>query len=211
MAASAVAWWDEHALPRLVDVALADRTAAGWRTGVCGDLAGEVLEIGFGSGRNLPFYGEEVCRVLAVEPSDLAWQRAAGRIAEFGRPVERLALDAARIPLPDASVDSVVATWVMCTIPDLQSALGEVRRVLRPGGLLHFVEHSLAPGRRTADIQRRLQPFWGPVAGGCHLDRDIPEEIRAAGLDLQSLHAAYVVKGWPVRPFGYFVTGRAAP
>lgn len=198
-------------MPRLVDLTLGDRMTGGWRRRVAGPLDGDVLELGFGSGTNLSHYGDGVARILAIEPNDLAWSTAASRIEDFGRPVERVGLDGASLDLPDASVDAVVSTWTMCTIPDLQGALAEARRVLRPGGRLHFVEHSLAPAPRVARIQRRLQPAWGPLAGGCHLDRDIPAELAAAGFDVPDLHARYASPLWPTRFFGWFVTGTAAP
>jgi len=192
-----------------VDVALSERGTGQWRQRVCESIEGDVLEVGFGSGRNLPHYGHNVRRVLAVEPADLAWARAQQRIADFGRPVERVGLDGAHLPVADASVDAVVSTWTMCTIPDLAGALAEVRRVLRPGGQLHFVEHSLAPGSGAVRVQRALQPIWGRVAGGCHLDRDIPSTITRAGLTMADLRCEYDVDVWPARPFTWFVCGRA--
>ena len=178
---------------------------------MCGQLTGDVLEIGFGSGSNLPHYGDGVASVLAVEPSDRAWDLAQTRIADFRRPVQRIGLDGAHLDLPDASVDAVVSTWTMCTIPDLTAALAEVRRVLRPGGCLHFVEHSLAPTSRVAGVQRWIQPGWGRVAGGCHLDRDIPTLLSKAGYAVPDLKQRYVSALWPARPFGWFVTGSARP
>lgn len=203
-------WWERNAVPRLVDVALSERATYRWRRNVCAGLAGEVLELGFGSGRNLRHYPPEVTRVQAVEPSDVAWGRASEAIADFGRPVTRVGLDGAALPVADRSVDAVVSTWTMCTIPDLGSALGEVRRVLRPGGSLHFAEHSLAPTSRVARVQRTLQPLWGPVAGGCHLDRDIPAAIAGAGFEFTRLDARYQSDVALARPFGWFVTGVAS-
>lgn len=198
-------------MPRLVDVALGERITGGWRERVARPLAGDVLELGFGSGTNLAHYGDAVTRVLAVEPSDLAWGRASPSITSFGRPVDRIGLDGAALDLEAGSVDAVVSTWTMCTIPDLRSALAEVTRVLKPGGRLHFVEHSLSPSPRVAAVQRRLQPAWGPLAGGCHLDRDVPVLLAEAGLDAPDLHQRYASGLWPARPFGWFVTGSARP
>ncbi len=211
-AGSAVAhWWEGRALPLLMDVVLADRVAGRWRREVCAGTAGEVLEVGFGSGRNLGFYPSTVSRVLAVEPSDLAWERARSRIADFGGRVDRVGLDGASLAgVGDASVDAVVSTWTLCTIPDLTAALAEVRRVLRPGGALHFVEHSLAPDPGVARAQRALQPRWGPLAGGCHLDRDIPAELAAAGFVVADLRSRFVAPG-PARPWAWFCTGSATP
>ena len=209
-AMGAAQWWEEQVLPRLVDVVLADATAGPWRAPVCAGLHGEVLEIGFGTGRNLPFYPDAVTRVLAVEPSDLAWERAAGRVAAFGRPVDRVGLDGARLPLDDGSVDAVVSTWTMCTVPDLDAALAEVRRVLRPHGELRFVEHTLAPDAGTARVQRGIQPVWGRLAGGCHVDRDLVALLEGAGLAVDLRYEGYVAGG-PARPWSRFVTGTATP
>lgn len=203
--------WDERVLPRLIDVVLGERVTGGWRAKAVSGASGTVLELGFGSGLNLEHYGPDVTRVLAVEPSDLAWDRATERVERFGRPVERVGLDGARVDLPGDSVDAVVSTWTMCTIPDLAGALDEARRVLAPGGRLHFVEHSLSPDPRVRGVQRRVQPVWGRVAGGCHVDRDIPAEIEAAGLHAPDLRQRYASPLWPTRPFGWFVSGSAAP
>jgi ubiquinone/menaquinone biosynthesis C-methylase UbiE len=203
-------WWDEQALPRLVDVALADATSGTWRTTVCVGATGEVLEIGFGSGRNLPYYGDTVTRVLAVEPADLAWARAKARVTASGMPVTRVGLDGADLPVPDASVDTVVSTWTLCTVPGVERALHEARRVLRPGGQLRFVEHSAAPSRRVAGIQRRIQPLWGRVAGGCHVDRDIAGLLRGAGYDVELTYEGFV-SGGVATPWSWFVTGSATP
>jgi SAM-dependent methyltransferase len=203
-------WWDEQALPRLVDVALADATSGTWRTTVCVGATGEVLEIGFGSGRNLPYYGDTVTRVLAVEPADLAWARAKARVTASGMPVTRVGLDGSDLPVPDASVDTVVSTWTLCTVPGVERALHEARRVLRPGGQLRFVEHSAAPSRRVAGIQRRIQPLWGRVAGGCHVDRDIAGLLRGAGYDVELTYEGFV-SGGVATPWSWFVTGSATP
>jgi SAM-dependent methyltransferase len=203
-------WWEEQVLPRAVDVVLADATAGRWRATVCAGLTGEVLEIGFGTGRNLPYYPDAVTRVLAVEPSDLAWQRAQGRVAAFGGTVERVGVDGARLPVDDAAVDAVVSTWTMCTVPDLEGAVAEVRRVLRPAGSLRFVEHTLSPSERVARVQRTIQPMWGRVSGGCHVDRDIVGILESAGY---AVHLTYSgdVAGGPARPWSRFVTGWATP
>ncbi len=195
-------WWDEQVLPRLVDVACSGAEADRWRSRVCRGPAvrGQVVEIGFASGANLAHYGDDVDAVLAVEPSDLAWRRAADRIDAFGRPVERAGRDAARLDLPDASVDAVVSTWTLCTVPDLTSALAEFARVLRPGGSVHFVEHTISPRRAVAATQRTVQPVWGLWAGGCHVDRDIEGELQ---------RSAYALDG--LRRRGWFVSGIAHP
>ena len=123
-------WWEEQALPRLVDVALADATAGTWRTSVCGGATGDVLEIGFASGRNLPYYPASVTSVLAVEPADLAWHRATARVTASRMPVTRVGLDGADLPVADASVDTVVSTWTLCTVPEVERALTDHPAVL---------------------------------------------------------------------------------
>ncbi|MFB9733095.1 class I SAM-dependent methyltransferase [Ornithinimicrobium kibberense] len=202
--------WSERALPRVVDLVLSERVTRPWRERACADAVGTVLEIGFGSGLNLPHYRAGVERVLAAEPSDRAWEIAGDRIAEFGRPVERVSPDAARIPLPDGSVDTVVSTWSLCTVPDVRAALAEARRVLRPDGALHFVEHSRAPEKAVRRVQDAIQPVWGPVAGGCHVTRDVPGLVRAAGFEVVT-DEAYLTRFPPARPWAWFVVGTGRP
>lgn len=202
-------WWNDRVVPRLVDRSLDDRLAGPWRHGTCGGASGTVLELGFGSGRTLAYYPDAVTRVLAVDPSDLAWEMAAERVTASRMPVERVATDAASLPLPAASVDTVVSTWSMCTIPDLTGALAEVARVLRPGGSLRFVEHALAPSPRMARVQRTIQPVWGLVAGGCHVDRDILGLVAGAGFDVTTTHEGYLDD--VTSPASWFVAGSATP
>ena len=206
--------YDDHLFPRLVDLTLADPLVGSWRRAVCAGLSGDVVEFGFGSGRNLPHYPEGVRRVAAVEPSDTAWNQAGRRIDQFarrGRSVHRVSLDAARVDLPDASADAVVSTWTLCSIADLGAALQEARRVLRPGGRLRYVEHSLAPDASVAQWQRRLQPAWGHMAGGCHLDRDIPALLMDAGFHLTETTERYISGVPGSQVVGWFVTGTALP
>jgi len=206
--------YDDHLFPRLVDLTLADPLVGSWRRAACDGLSGDVVEFGFGSGRNLPHYPAQVRSVAAVEPSDTAWNQAGRRIEDFtrrGGRVRRVSLDAARLDLPDDSADAVVSTWTLCSIPDLAAALGEARRVLRPGGALRYVEHSLAPDASVAQWQRRLQPAWGHVAGGCHLDRDIPALILDAGFQLSATTERYISGVPGSQVVGWFVTGTASP
>ncbi|HHV20361.1 MAG TPA: class I SAM-dependent methyltransferase [Propionibacterium sp.] len=203
--------WVDRGLPRAVDVILADRIVGGWRSAAVGAAEGRVLEFGFGSGANLRFYGESVKEVLAVDPSDLAWRAAQPGIARFGRPVTRIGDDAALIDLPDESVDTVVATWTLCSIADVEDALAEARRVLRPGGSFRLVEHSLSPRPSVQRFQRRVQPVWGRVSGGCHIDRDMSGLLASAGFDTGALTARDAFQFLPAKPWSYFVAGGATP
>lgn len=201
--------WEQRILPRVIEVTCSDRMTGRWRDQIVSPVAGEVLEVGFGSGTNLAYYSSAVTSVLAVEPSDLAWERSARARAGAATSVERIGLDGAALAIPDDSVDAVVSSYTMCTIPDLDMALAEFSRVLRPGGAVHFVEHSLAPEARIAARQRRIQPLWGRLAGGCHLDRDIPGLIRGAGFRLEEHQAFYMPGPSFSRPFGWLTLGRA--
>ena len=161
--------WEQKVVPRLVDRSLRTPEIGQLRAAVCAGLRGEVLEIGFGSGLNTRFYPPEVSSVSAVEPSDLAWRLSDPRRRQGRVPVSRAGLDGQRLTAEDASYDAVLSTFTLCTIPDVAEALAEVRRVLRPGGALHFVEHGLAPEPGVVAWQRRLDPVQRRMAGGCHL------------------------------------------
>ena len=181
----------DHVLPRIVDKICAMADNEPHRERVCAELHGEVLEIGFGSGLNVPFYATEVRSVAAIEPSDLAWKLASKRVAASPVKVERSGLDGQSLPFDDGSFDSALSTWTLCTIPDLAAALSEVRRVLRPGGTLHFVEHGLAPDESVVRWQHRLDPLEQRILGGCHLTRDIPRELERAGFMIKELDTFY--------------------
>jgi ubiquinone/menaquinone biosynthesis C-methylase UbiE len=201
-------WWDERVLPRLVDVALSDATSRRWRELVVTRASGRVLEVGFGSGRNLEHYGAGVTEVLAVEPMDLAWERASSRVESFHRAVRRVGLDGAALPVRSGSVDTVVSTWTMCTIPSLTTAIAEMHRVLRPTGTLLFVEHVASPHPRAGAIQRGVQPGWGPISGGCHLDRDIEALLEAGGFSVTPLSSRPDPRRFELVPFA---SGEARP
>jgi ubiquinone/menaquinone biosynthesis C-methylase UbiE len=199
-------FYEDSVLPRLVDLTLG-RPFERTRARVASGLTGQVLEVGFGSGRNVAHYPASVDRVLAVDPATGARRLAARRIAASTIPVEFIGLDGQDVPLPDAVIDHVLITWTLCTIPDVARALLEVRRVLRPGGELHFVEHGRALDPRTAGWQDRLTPTWGKVAGGCHLNRPILELVSASGLILGDT-AAYCLPR--TGPFGVMFEGTAS-
>lgn len=183
--------YERTVLPRLVDRALGTRGAQRLRDRTCAGLSGEVLELGFGSGHNVACYPEAVTGVVAVEPSDLAWRLSEPRRRNSPVPVRRVGLDGASVPVPDASCDSALSTWTLCTIPDVADALAEVRRILRPGGRLHFLEHGLAPDAPVQRWQHRIEPIQRRVAGGCHLTRPIRDLIVDAGFVVDEVDSFY--------------------
>ncbi|GAJ81586.1 hypothetical protein NBRGN_038_02580 [Nocardia brasiliensis NBRC 14402] len=178
-------------VPRIVDAACGMRFNEPLRERVCAGLSGRVVEIGFGSGLNVPFYPETVELVSAVEPADLGWRLASERVAAARVPIERSGLDGQSLPFGDNSFDSALSTWTLCTIPDVATALAEVRRVLAPGGTLHFVEHGLAPDQRVQVWQHRLNPIQKTFAGGCHLNRDIRGLLTDAGFEIRDIDVFY--------------------
>ncbi|MEI8081294.1 MAG: class I SAM-dependent methyltransferase, partial [Actinomycetes bacterium] len=201
--------WDEWVLPRMTERVLNTGSIRRLRRTVTDTLHGEVAEIGFGSGLNVPWYPATVTRVLAVEPSMTARRLAAARIEASRVPVDFLGLDGQDLPLPDASVDAVLCTFTLCTIADPQRALAEVIRVLRPGGTFHFAEHGLAPTQPLASWQNRLNPVERVVAGGCNLNRRIDELISRSGLQFEWLQTALLPGPRLTRPWGYVYSGIA--
>lgn len=184
-------FYREHVLPRLVDRACGTGELRRWRRQVTAGLSGTVVEIGFGSGLNLPAYPAEVERVYAVEPALTARRLAEERIAESSVQVEHIALRGEQIPLEDGSCDGGLSTFTLCTIPGVEEALAEVRRVLRPGGRFHFLEHGLSPDPSVATWQRRLEPVQKRLADGCHLTRDAAALVRAAGFEIERVESRY--------------------
>ena len=199
-------FYEQQVLPRFVDVALSGREFAKLRERVASELEGEVLEVGFGSGRNVPYYPSALTRVRAVDPATVGRKLAAKRVAASAVPVEYVGLDGESLPMDDGSVDHVLTTWTLCTIPDVHAALLEIRRVLRPGGALHFLEHGQSPQPKVVRWQDRLTPLQRKLAGGCHLNRPIDQLVADSGLEVTRLDN-YYLKG--PKALGYMYEGEA--
>ncbi|HVA59740.1 MAG TPA: class I SAM-dependent methyltransferase [Mycobacteriales bacterium] len=201
--------YDERVLPHIINVVMNTGQTRLIRARVCARLKGEVLEIGFGTGHNLPFLPLDVTRLMAVEPSGVGVRLARGRMAAAPVEVEVVGLDGQRLPVPDGSVDAVLCTWSLCTIPDAEAAVREARRVLRPGGEFHFVEHGRAPDERVRRWQDRLNGIQRRVGGGCNLNRDIAAIIESGGMRITRLDN-YYGKGEP-KPYAAMYEGTALP
>jgi ubiquinone/menaquinone biosynthesis C-methylase UbiE len=199
-------FYENQVLPRCINLSLRGREIGRLRARVTAGLTGEVLEIGFGTGLNVPHYPPGLARVRAVDPAAVGRRIAAKRVAASPVPIEYIGLDAETLPLDDGSVDGVLSTWTLCTIPDVQGALAEIRRVLRPGGALRFIEHGLSPDAKVARRQDQFDALQGRLFGGCHLNRPIDALVMGAGFELTDLKT-YYVKG--SRTVGYTFEGTA--
>lgn len=196
----------ERLLPRIIDRVCGTPELDTWRCQVATGLFGSVVEIGFGSGLNVAAYPGDVDIVYAVEPAHVARRLAEPRIAAGSVLVQHVGLDGQQIPLADDSCDCALSTFTLCTIPDVRAALAELRRVVRPGGRLHFLEHGLSPDARVATWQRRIEPAQRRLADGCHLTRDPAELVEEAGFELEQVSSRY---GRGPRPWCWFTEGVA--
>ena len=202
-------WYERHILPRALDFACGLPLISQQRELVVPRARGRVLEVGIGTGLNLRHYDKSrVTQIVGLDPALELHPLARERSAQAGLAVELLGLSAEKIALPDASFDTVLLTYTLCTIPDPLAALQEMRRVLALGGQLLYCEHGRAPDAAVRRWQERLQPLWGRIAGGCHLGRDIAALLQAAGFSLPDLQTRYLPGP---RPFTYHYWGVALP
>lgn len=199
-------WYTEQVLPRFINATLGGKRFRPLRERVASGLSGDVIEIGFGSGLNVPYYPESVRSVKAVDPSAVGKRLATQRIAASSTPIEFVGLDGARLPLDEESADHVLTTWTLCTIPEVSTALSEMKRVLRPGGAVHFLEHGRSPDAKVARAQDRWTALNRRLGGGCHLNRPILDLVSASGLEVTKIDN-YSVQGPKV--VGYMYEGLA--
>ena len=186
-------FYENHILPRFINIACGLKAVQMQRAKVVPRAEGRILEIDFGSGLNMPFYTpEKVDLLLGLEPSEKARKMAQSKIDASGMPFEFVGLDGQEIPLENDSVDTVVLTYTLCTIPDAIKAAGEMHRVLKPGGKLLFSEHGASPDDGVRKWQDRINPAWKKIAGGCHLNRDIPDLLAKGGFHVRQLDSYYI-------------------
>lgn len=201
-------FYEQWILPRLIDVAMRNKEATRYRSRIVPQARGSVLEIGVGSGLNLPFYGAGVEQLYALDPSEELLTMARKKARGMVLPIKFITHSGEAIPLDTGSVDTVVTTWTLCTIPDPVQALKEMRRVPKPDGIMLFAEHGLAPEANVRGWQRRLNPLWRRIAGGCNLDRKIDQLMQTAGFQITAIKTDYA-KG--PRPMSYVYAGQAQP
>ena len=200
--------YDRWILPSVLDIVMRNKEVTRYRSVLVPQARGAVLEMGIGSGLNLPFYGPDVQRLYAIDPSERLLRMARKRARSARFPVEFFARSGEAIPIEDHCVDTVLTTFTLCTIAEPFAALREMRRVLRPAGRLLFAEHGFAPDPSVQRWQHRCNPLWNAIAGGCNLDRKMDELIKSAGFHIAELTADYA-KG--PRPLSYIYAGSARP
>ena len=185
-------FYERRIVPRLLDLAMRNRLLDHYRQQTIASARGLVIEVGVGSGVNLPLFGPAVTRVVGLDPSPQLLRLASRRSADAVVPVSLLRGTAEHVPFADGVFDAIVMTWTLCSIPNPIAALTEMRRVLKPGGRLLFVEHGMSPEIRVARWQHRLTPYWKRISGGCHLDRKTDDLIRAASFQIDAIEMAYM-------------------
>lgn len=200
-------FYNDVILPRLCDFAMRNKELVPYRKRVIGAAEGRVVEIGIGSGRNLPFYGPSANEILALEPAPKLVAMAR-RASHRAMPVNFIEASAEAIPLDDHTADTVVTTWTLCSIPQAARALAEMRRILRPGGKLLFAEHGLAPEESVRRWQNLLTPAWKRIGGGCHLNRPIQTMIESSGFQIDRLDTGYIPGP---KPMTFMYEGSARP
>jgi ubiquinone/menaquinone biosynthesis C-methylase UbiE len=185
-------FYQERIVPYLVQAAMRQETLAAYRQRVVSGASGRILEVGIGSGINLRYYGDRAENVIGLDPSAKLLEMANVADRRTGLPVELVKGSAEMIPIEDKSVDTVLTTWTLCSIPDVNRALSEIRRVLKPSGRLLFVEHGLSPDDKVRRWQNRLNPIWKRVAGGCNLNRGVTQLIEVAGFRIERINTGYM-------------------
>ena len=186
-------FYDTHVLPHFINCACGTKPISYQRKKVVPMASGTILEIGIGTGLNLEHYdASKVERLIGLDPSEASWEIAKKRATDIQFPLEFIGLPGEEIPLEDNSVDTVMMTFSLCTIPDPITALAGMRRVLRPGGKLIFAEHGRAPDANVRKWQDRINPFWKAIAGGCHLNRDIPDMLGEGGFNITEMDTMYL-------------------
>lgn len=202
--------YERHILPRLINCACSVRPVMRQREKIVPLAEGNVLEIGVGSGLNLPYYNKaKVTRLWGLEPSEAMLKRAAIAAQASGIEVEFIGLPGDEIPLDDRTIDTVVITYTLCTIPETEPALRQMARVLKPGGRLLFCEHGAAPDANVQKWQNRLDPLWGLFSGGCHINREIPQHLEQGGFTITNLETMYL-PGLRFASFNYWGTATCA-
>jgi ubiquinone/menaquinone biosynthesis C-methylase UbiE len=185
-------FYEQWIVPALIDLSMRNKRLRPYRERAAGRAEGRILDVGVGSGLNLPFYGRQAQQIFGLDPSPRLLARAQSNAQHMQIPVHLLEGSAERIPLADRSMDTIVMTWTGCSIPEVGTAFGDMRRVLKPGGRLLFVEHGRAPEPGVARWQDRLDPFWRRLSGGCHLNRKIDDLLSDAGFRVDQLETGYI-------------------
>ena len=200
-----MSFYEDKILPHMINLACGTKPILKQRQKVVPQAEGRILEIGMGSGINIPYYNpDKVEKVWGLEPSEGMREKARERVAAAPFELEWLGLPGEEIPLDDNSADSIVLTYTLCTIPDWRAAVNQMRRVLKPGGKLLFSEHGRAPDEAVRKWQNRINPLWMKMAGGCHLNRDIPKLLREGGFKLRDMESLYVPSTPKVAGFTYW-------